>query len=176
LSAALHELVPTASVIAVLINPTNPTSDAEASELQRAAQALGVRLHVLNASTNHDIDLAFVNLVRQSAGALLVATDAFLNAQYDQLAALATRNAVPAIHQTREFAAAGGLMAYGASITDACRQAGIYAGRILRGEKPGDLPVQQAIKVDLVINLKTAKALGLIVPLPLSGLADELIE
>jgi len=172
----LHELVPAATVIAVLVNPTNPTSDAEASELQRAAQVLGIRLHILNASTDREIDSAFVNVVRQRAGALLVATDAFLNSQHDQLAALATRNAVPAIHQTREFTAAGGLMSYGASITDAYRQVGVYAGRILKGEKPGDLPVMRSSKFEFLINLKTAKTLGLAVPLTLQAAADEVIE
>jgi ABC-type uncharacterized transport system substrate-binding protein len=174
--ALLHELVPTAIVIAGLINPANPAADAEKRELERAARTMGLQLHIETASNDRDIEASFANLVQQRVGALLVATDAFLNAQYDQLAALAAHHALPAIHATREFATAGGLMSYGASIADACRQAGTLVGRILKGERPADLPVQQAVKVELVINLKTAKALGLTVPLPLSGLADELIE
>jgi len=172
----LHELVPSATVMAVLVNPTNQASEAETKELKEAARALGLQLHVLNATIDRDIDSAFVSLVRQRIGALVVATDGLFVARYNQLAALAGRNAVPAIHQMREFAAAGGLMSYGASIADASRQAGIYVGRILKGDKPTDLPVQQAVKVELIINLKAAKVLGLTVPLPLSGLANELIE
>jgi putative ABC transport system substrate-binding protein len=172
----LHELVPTATVMAVLINPTNPAAEAERKELKEAADALRLQLHFLNASTVRDIDSAFASLVKQRVGALLVTTDSLLITRYDQLAMLAGRNAVPAIHQAREFVAAGGLMSYGASVADATRQAGIYVGRILKGDKPADLPIQQAAKVELIINLKAAKALGLTVPLPLSGLADEVIE
>jgi putative tryptophan/tyrosine transport system substrate-binding protein len=172
----LHELVPTATVVAVLANPTSPNTEAETKELREAARAHGLQLQIFSATTDRDIDSAFASLVSQRVGALVVATDALLNAQYDQLAALTGRNAVPAIHQLREFATAGGLMSYGASIAEASRLAGIYVGRILKGEKPADLPVQQAVKVELIINMKTAKALGITVPLPLSGLADEVIE
>jgi putative ABC transport system substrate-binding protein len=172
----LHEMVPTATMIGVLVNPSNQATEAETRELKEAARVLGLQLHILNASTERDLSSAFVSLGQQRAGALLVATDALLNSLYDQLAALAGRLAVPTIHQTREFAAAGGLMSYGASIANASRQAAIYVGRIVKGEKPADLPVQQSTKVELVINLKTAKALGLSVPLPLTGRADEVIE
>jgi ABC-type uncharacterized transport system substrate-binding protein len=169
-------LVPAAAVIAVLVNPKNQATDAETRELKEAARALGLQLHVLNASGDRDIELAFADLARQRAGALLAATDALLNARYDQLAALAGRNAVPAIHQTREFAAAGGLMIYGADIADAWRQAGSYVGRILKGAKPADLPVVQSSKFELVINTQTATMLGLTVPPSLFAIADEVIE
>jgi putative ABC transport system substrate-binding protein len=169
-------MVPTATMIGVLVNPSNQATEAETRELKEAARVLGLQLHILNASTERDLSSAFVSLGQQRAGALLVATDALLNSLYDQLAALAGRLAVPTIHQTREFAAAGGLMSYGASIANASRQAAIYVGRIVKGEKPADLPVQQSTKVELVINLKTAKALGLSLPLPLTGRADEVIE
>jgi putative ABC transport system substrate-binding protein len=144
--------------------------------LQAAARTLGLELHELHASTEREIDAAFATLARLKAGALVIAPDGYLNSRSEQLAALTLRHAVPTIYTYREFAAAGGLMSYGGSDTDSYRQVGVYAGRILKGEKPADLPVQQSTKVELIINLKTAKALGLTVPLSLLGRADEVIE
>ena len=173
----LHELVPRASIIALLVNPTNPKlAETLSRDLQAAARTLGLQLHVLHSSTDRDIDTIFATLVQLRAGGLLIANDAFFVNQIDQLAALSVRHAVPTIFQTREFAAAGGLASYGTSLTDLFQRVGVYTGRILKGEKPTDLPVQQATKVELIINLKTAKALGLTVPLTLLGRADEVIE
>jgi putative ABC transport system substrate-binding protein len=172
-----HELLPTATMIAVLINPTNPNTEIELRDLHAAASALGLQIDILHASTEHDFNTVFATLARLRAGALVVSGgDAFLISRSEQLAALTLRHAVPAIFQFREFVAAGGLMSYGGSITDSYHQAGIYAGRILKGEKPADLPVQQSTKVELIINLKTAKALGLTVPISLLGRADVVIE
>jgi putative ABC transport system substrate-binding protein len=157
----LREVVPTATIIALLINPTNPALAATLSkDLQIVARTLGLELHVLHASTERDFATAFATLVQLRAGALVIGTDAFFNSRSEQLAALALRHAVPAIYQYPEFAAAGGLMSYGSSYADAHRLAGVYTGRILKGDKPADLPVQQATKVELIINLKTAKSLG----------------
>jgi putative tryptophan/tyrosine transport system substrate-binding protein len=172
----LRELVPTATVIALLINPTSPTAEIQSRNMQAAARNLGLQLHVLHASTERDFDTAFASLAQLRAGGLVIGADAFFVSRSEQLAALALRHAVPAIYQFRAFAAAGGLMSYGSNLRDAYRLAGVYTGRILKGEKPADLPIQQSTKVELIINLKTAKALGLTVPLPLSGRADELIE
>jgi putative tryptophan/tyrosine transport system substrate-binding protein len=172
----LHEVVPTATVVALLLNPTNPNAETSSKGFQAAAGVLGVQLHVLHASTERDLDTVFATLAQQRGGALVIAPDVFFSNQKEQLAALALRHAVPAIFQSPEFAAAGGLMSYGGSLTDTYRQAGIYTGRILKGEKPADLPVQQVTKVELVINLKTARALGLVVPLSVIGRADEVIE
>jgi putative ABC transport system substrate-binding protein len=173
----LHEMVPTANIIAVLINPTSPTlAETQSRDLQAAARILGLQLHVLHASAERDFDTAFATLVQLRAGGLVIGADAFFTTRREQLAALTVRHAVPAIYQFREFAAAGGLMSYGASFTDQFPQVGVYAGRILKGEKPADLPVQQATKVELIINMKTARALRLTVPLPLLGRADEVIE
>jgi putative ABC transport system substrate-binding protein len=172
----LRELVPTATTIAVLLNPTNPVTETQSREVQAAARILGLQLHVLYASTERDFDTAFATLVQLRAGGLVIGPDAFFVSRSEQLAALTVRHAVPTIYQFREFAAAGGLMSYGGSITDAYRLMGVYAGRILKGEKAADLPVQQATKVELALNLKTAKALGLTVPLALLGRADEVIE
>jgi putative ABC transport system substrate-binding protein len=173
----LHQMVPTATVIAALVNPTNPAlAEPATKDVQAAARTLGLQAHVIQASSERDIDTAFATLVRLRAGALLVCPDAFLLSRRDQIAALALRHAKPAIYFQREFAAAGGLMSYGPSVPDGYRQIGIYAGRILKGERPGDLPVQQSTKLDLVINLTTAKALGLDVPFYLQQLADEVIE
>ena len=172
-----HELLPTATIIAALVNPTNPNTEIELRGMQAAARALGLQLHVLHASSERDFAAVFAALPQLRAGVLVISgSDSFLISRSEQLAALTIRHAVPTIFQFREFIAAGGLMSYGGSITDSYRQAGIYAGRILKGEKPADLPVQQSAKVELMINLKTAKALGLTVPLPLLGRADEVIE
>jgi putative ABC transport system substrate-binding protein len=171
-----HELVPTAAIVAVLVNPSNTNTEPLSRDLQSAARAIGLQIHVLQASTEHDIDAAFATLLQVRAGALVIGTDPFFNSRSDQLAALALRHAMPTIYQFREFAAAGGVLSYGASITDSYRWVGLYTGRILKGEKPADLPVQQSTKVELIINLKTAKALGLTVPLSLLGRADEVIE
>jgi putative tryptophan/tyrosine transport system substrate-binding protein len=174
----LHELIPTATVVALLVNPTSPTSLAETTtrDTQGAARTLGLELHVLHASTERDIDTAFTTLAQRRAGALVIGPDPFFNSQIEQLAALALHHAVPAIYESRKFAAAGGLMSYGGSLTDLYHQAGVYTGRILKGEKPADLPVQQSTKVELFLNLKTAKSLGLTFPLTLLGRADEVIE
>jgi putative ABC transport system substrate-binding protein len=172
----LHEVVPNVGVIAMLVNPRDRRFEAEVRDVQEAAGRLGVRLVVLKASNESEIDTSFATLVREGAGALLVASDAFFYGRRDQLVALAARHAVPAIYQLRDFTAAGGLMSYGTNVAEAYHQVGIYAGRILKGEKPADLPVLQAIKFQLVINLKTAKALGLTISNAMQLLADEVIE
>jgi putative ABC transport system substrate-binding protein len=173
----LHELVPAAADIAFLRNPTNPYYAAlETAELQAAAGVLGLRLLLLNASSPGEIEVAFANLVAQRASAFLLGTDPFFMTARDQLVALANRHAVPAIYPFREDAVAGGLISYGTSLPDAFRLVGSYTGRILSGNKPADLPVQQVTKMEMVINLKTAKALGVSTPLPLLGRADEVIE
>jgi putative ABC transport system substrate-binding protein len=172
----LHELIPTAASIALLVNPTNPNAETLTRDLQAAARTLGPQLHVLHASTERDFDTVFASLARLRADGLVIGGDPIFNSRSGQLAALSLRHAVPAIYQYREFAAAGGLMSYGGSDTEASRLAGVYIGRILKGEKPGDLPVQQSTKVELIINLTTAKALGFTVPLALLTRADEVIE
>jgi putative tryptophan/tyrosine transport system substrate-binding protein len=172
----LHELVPTATTMALLLNPGSPYAERLSGEMQTAARTLGIQLHVLQASTEREIDTAFAKLVQLRASALVIGTDAFFNARIGQLAALAVRHMLPTIFQYREFAAAGALMSYGGSFTDDWRRAGVYTGRILKGDKPAHLPVQQSTKAELIINLKTAKALGLTVPLSLLGRADEVIE
>ena len=172
----LHELVPTAASIVLLINPANATTELVSRDLLAAARTLKLQLHILHASTDRDLETAFRTLVDLQAGGLVIAPDVFFGSRHEQLAALALRNAVPTIYQFREFAAAGGLVSYGGSIANSYRQAGVYTGRILKGEKPADLPVVQSTKVELIINLKTAMALGLTVPLPLLGRADEVIE
>jgi putative ABC transport system substrate-binding protein len=173
----LHELVPTARTVALLINPINSAlAEPTIRDVQAAAHTLGLQVHILNAGTDSEIDTAFAKIVELQVGGLVIGADNFFNSRSEQLAALARRHAVPAIYQYRAFAAAGGLMSYGASLTDAYRLLGLYTGRILKGEKPVDLPVQQATKVDLMINLKTAKALGLTIPITLLGRADEVIE
>jgi putative ABC transport system substrate-binding protein len=172
----LRELVPTATIIALLVNPTNPIAESQSRELQTAARTLGLQLRVLHASTERDFDTVFATLVQLRANALIIGTDILFINRSAQLAALTVRYAVPTITDYREFAVAGGLMSYGGSLTDLYRTVGAYIGRILKGEKPADLPVQQFTKVELAINFKTAKALGLAVPLPLLGRADEVIE
>jgi putative tryptophan/tyrosine transport system substrate-binding protein len=173
----LHELLPTAKTVALLVNPADPSNaEEQIREATSAAQMLGLDFHVLKASTEEQLDTAFANLGQLRAGGLVVGAEAFFRTHMGQLAALALRHAVPAISNGREFAAAGGLVSYGGSVTSSYRLAGVYTGRVLKGEKPADLPVQQATKFELYINLKTAKALGITVPLPLSGRADEVIE
>jgi putative tryptophan/tyrosine transport system substrate-binding protein len=173
----LHELIPTAAAVALLVNPTNSANaEAQTGSLRDAARSLGLQLHVLPASSPSEIDAAFETFIELRAGALVVAGDPFLSNRRAQIVALAARHAVPAIYAWREFATAGGLMSYGTDIADASRLAGEYTGKILKGAKPADLPVQQAVKVEFVINLNTAKTLGLTIPLPLLGRADEVIE
>ena len=173
----LHEVVPTATVVALLINPTNAhNAETITRGLEAAAHTLGLELHVLHASSEREIDLAFETLVRLRAGALVIGADALFNSRSNQLAALTLRYAVPAIYQFREFVSAGGLLSYGSTVADTYRPLGVYTGRILKGERREDLPVQQATRVELLINMKTAKALGFSVPLPLLARADEVIE
>ena len=173
----LHELVPTATIIAALVNPTNPViAETETRDLQAAARTLGLTLHVLHASSEQEIDTAFMTLVQLRAGALVIGTDSFFNSRSEQLAVLTLRHAVPAIYQFREFVLSGGLASFGTTVVDTYRPLGVYTGRILKGEKPADLPVQQATKLHLIINMKSANALGVTVPLPLVGRADEVIE
>jgi ABC-type uncharacterized transport system substrate-binding protein len=172
----LHELVPKVAVIALLVNPTNPNAVTLSRDLEAAARTLGLQLHVLHASTERDFDTVFAALTQLRAGALMIGTDGYFVDRVEQLGALTLRHEAPTIFQYREFAAAGGLMSYGGSRTDAFRQVGVYTGRILKGDKPADLPVQQSSKIEMIINLKTAKALGLTVPLTLLGRADEVIE
>ena len=172
----LRELIPGATVVGFLINPQNPTSTPQISDVQAAARSLGVNLRVLNASSEREIDTAFGSAVEQHVNAVVVGADSVFLSRRDQLVGLAARYALPAIYYVREFAVAGGLISYGASITDAYRLAGRYAGRILNGEKPADLPIQQTVKFELAINLKTAKTLGLTVPPSLLTSADDVIE
>ena len=173
----LHELVPMATVVGLLVNPTNPNlAEPTTKNLRAAAHTLGLQLHILNASTDRDFDTVFATLIQLQLGALVIGADPFFSSRLEQLAALTVRHAVPTVYQTREFTAAGGLMSYGASFTDAFRAAGVYTGRILKGDKPADLPVQQLVKVELIINRKTAKALGLTVPAALLARANEVIE
>ena len=172
----LRQLAPNATTIAVLVYPNTPNTEAERRDVQAAAQAIGQQLIILDASSGRDIDMAFATFVQRGAGALLVGSSAFMVSQREPLIALAARHALPASYHVREFVMAGGLMSYGASLADAYRQAGIYAGRILKGEKPGDLPVMRSTKFEFVINLRTAKALGLSVPPTLLATADEVIE
>ena len=172
----LHVAVPSAGTMALLVNPTNPNAETQSKSIEQAAAKLGVKLHVLNASTESDLDTAFAKLNQLGAGALIIAHDVFFNAQARQLGGLTLRNKLPAIYTLPEFSAGGGLISYGASRADAWHQAGLYVGRILKGEKPSELPVIQPTTFELTINLKTAKALGVSVPLPLIASADEIIE
>jgi len=172
-----RELFPGATTVALLVNPANPLAATISKELQAVADKLGLRVHVLHASTEADLEAAFATAEQLRAAALVIGVaDPWFLSHAAQLGALALRHSVPAIYQSREFAAAGGLMSYGGSAADTYRRAGVYAGRILKGEKPADLPVQQATTVELYINMKTARALGVTIPLPLSGRADEIFE
>jgi putative ABC transport system substrate-binding protein len=172
----LHDLIPTATIIGLLVNPTDPRAETQTRDMQEAAHSLGLQIHVLNASTEGEFKTAFAMLSQLRVGALLVGTSTLFSRRREQLVALAARQGVPAIYQYREYAAAGGLISYGTSITDAYRLAGIYTGRVLKGEKPADLPVLRPTKFELVINLKTAKTLGLSIPSGVLAIADEVIE
>jgi len=173
----LHELVPATKVMALLVNPANPTlADANIKELQAAARRLTLELHVLNASAEPEFDAVFAKLIELRAGGLVIGNDPLFTGRSEKLAALAVRHAVPTVYAWREFAVAGGLLSYGVAVPDSYRLAGNYAGRILKGEKPADLPVQQVSTVELIINMKAARALGISVPLSLIGRADEIIE
>jgi putative ABC transport system substrate-binding protein len=172
----LHELVPAATTMGLLVNPTSPNADKTLKDLEAAAHTLGLHLHLVHARTERDLDASLASLVQVGAGGLVIPPDALFTSQNEKLAALTSRYAVPSVHNLRSFVSAGGLMSYGGSFTDSFHQAGIYVGRILKGEKPGDLPVQRSTKVELVLNLKTAKALGITFPISLLGRADEVIE
>jgi putative tryptophan/tyrosine transport system substrate-binding protein len=172
----LHELIPAANPVAVLVNPSTAESSHQVRDLQAAARNLKLELHIVNARTEREFETAFATFAGLQARALVIAGDLFFSAKSDRLAALALRHRLPAAFQFREFAAAGGLLSYGSSFTDMYDQLGVYAARILKGEKPAVLPVQQATKAELILNLKTAKALGVNVPLSLLGRADEVIE
>jgi putative ABC transport system substrate-binding protein len=172
----LSELVPQAGVIALLVNPNNASAEPQSRYVQEAARAKGLQLHVLKAGTESEIDAAFASLVQLHINALVVGTDVFFFSRHDQLTALGARYAIPAVYEGRQFAAAGGLISYGTSVTAVNRQVGIYTGKILKGAKPADLPIQQPTTFELVINLKTAKALGLTVPQSILARADEVIE
>jgi putative ABC transport system substrate-binding protein len=173
----LHELLPTTRVVGLLVNPTDSAvAETNTRSVLAAAHTLGLEIHVVNASRERDFDGVFAKLIELRAGGLVVGAEALFTSHSEQLAVLAARHGMPTVYKGREFAAAGGLMSYGSDITESYRLAGIYTGRILKGAKPADLPVQQATKVELYINLKTAKALGITVPLPVSGRADEIFE
>ena len=172
----LRQLVPKATIIAMIVNPNTPVTEAERTDVQAAAKTVGQQLVIFDVSSQRDIETAFATFVQQGAGALLVGTGGFLNSEREQIVALADRYALPTSHSQREGVVAGGLMSYGTRITDAYRQVGIYVARILKGEKPADLPVMQATKFEFVLNLKAAKALGLYIPPTLLSLADEVIE
>jgi putative ABC transport system substrate-binding protein len=172
----LHELLPAEKIMGLLVNPTNPLAESVSTGVKAAAITLGLQLHVVRAHTDEELDVVFASLPGMKIGALVIGTDPFFTSRAEKLGAMSLRLAMPAIYQYREFTAAGGVMSYGGSITDSYYHAGVYAGRILKGEKPGDLPVQLSTKVELFFNLKSAKALGLTVPLTLLGRADEVIE
>jgi len=172
----LHEMVPKAAIIGYLVNPNNATSANLCRQIQAAERAIGQRVHILNVSSENDFEPAFATLDQIRAGGLCVQGDTFFNSRREQLVALAAHHSIPTVYAFRDYAAAGGLMSYGTSLRDAYRQVGVYAGRILNGEKPADLPVQLSVKVELAINLSTAKALGLTFPITLLGRADEVIE
>jgi putative tryptophan/tyrosine transport system substrate-binding protein len=172
----IHELVPDVAVAGMFVNPNNPNADSVTRNARETARSLGLQLHILNAGTALEIDAAFADLVEQRIGMLIIGADPFLLGRRDHLVALAGRHAVPAIYPAREFVTAGGLMSYGTSVSDAYRRAGVYAGKILKGAKPADLPVEQSTRFEFVINLKPASTLGLTIPDKLLALADEVIE
>jgi putative ABC transport system substrate-binding protein len=172
----LRELAPNANLLAMLVNPSNPNTQSDTVQMQLAARSLGVQILIVTASNETEFDAVFANLVEQRVAALIVNSDPFFYSRREQLTALVARHAIPAIYEVREFTAAGGLMSYGTSVTDAYRQAGVYVGRILKGESPGDLPIQQPVKFEFVINLKAAKTLGLEMPDRILVAADEVIE
>jgi putative tryptophan/tyrosine transport system substrate-binding protein len=172
----LHQALPTAGIFAVLVNPTSPTAESQLRNLQSAAGTLGLKLHVLHASAARDLDTVFATLSQLRASGLVIASDTFLGTHGEQLAALAVRHAMPAVHQSRDFTIAGGLMSYGGSFVESHRQAGSFTGRIIMGAKPADLPVRQVTIIEFLINLRTAKSLGVTFPRSLLVLADELIE
>jgi putative ABC transport system substrate-binding protein len=172
----LHEFLPATSIVAVLANPDNPSVESQSSDVLSAARSLGLELHILNASTERDFDAVFAKLIELRAGGLAISADPFFTAREEQLAALAVRYAVPTVYENHKFVAAGGLVSYGGNQVESYRLTGVYAARILKGEKPAELPVQQSTKVELFLNLKTAKALGIKFPLTLLGRADEVIE
>jgi putative ABC transport system substrate-binding protein len=172
----LHELVPAATVMALLINPSTPFAETLSRDAQAAAHTFGLQLRMLQATTDRELNSILADLPRLKVGGLVIGSDVFFNSRSEQLAALTLRHAMPAVYQYRAFVAAGGLMSYGGSLEDSYRLAGIYTGRVIKGERPGDLPVQQSTKVEMFLNLKTANALRLTVPLSLLGRADEVIE
>ena len=172
----IRELLPAATTVGLLINPTNAVAEIQSKQLEAAARTLGLQLRIVNASSERDFDAAFATLSQWQVRGLVIGTDGFLVSQSEQLAALTVRYSLPTIFQYRAFVTAGGLMSYGGSVTDSYRLSGVYTGRILKGEKPADLPVQQATKVELIINLKTARTLGITFPITLLGRADEVIE
>jgi len=172
----LHDMIPAATIIGLLLDPHDPRAEMQASDMRAAARALGLEVHLVNASTEGEVDAAFAKLAQQRAGALFVGTGEFFTKRSEQIVALAARYALPAIYQYRLFALAGGLATYGTSLTDSYRQAGVYTGRVLKGEKPADMPVWQPAKFELVLNLKTAKVLGLTIPPGVLAIADEVIE
>jgi ABC-type uncharacterized transport system substrate-binding protein len=172
----IHELIPNVAVAGMFVNPNNPNADSVTRNARETARSLGLQLHILNAGSPVEIDAAFAGLVEQRIGILLSAADPFFMGRRDQVVALAARHAVPAIYFAREFATAGGLMSYGTSISDAYRRAGVYTGKILKGARPADLPIEQSTRFEFVINLTTAKTLGLQIPDKLLALADEVIE
>ena len=174
--ALLHELVPTGTITGVIVNPSSPSIDTQLREINSAARALGRQIQIVNATNERELDAAFVSLAQSKVGALLIASNAYFTSRRDQIVALAAQRAIPAIYDQREFPMAGGLVSYGTNLSDSYRLMGVYTGKILKGEKPTDLPVQQSTKFELVINLKTAKALGLDIPATVLARADEVIE
>ena len=174
--ALLHELVPTGTITGVIVNPSSPSIDTQLREINSAARALGRQIQIVNATNERELDAAFVSLAQSKVGALLIASNASFTSRRDQIVALAAQRAIPAIYDQREFPMAGGLVSYGTNLSDSYRLMGVYTGKVLKGEKPTDLPVQQSTKFELVINLKTAKALGLDIPATVLARADEVIE
>jgi putative ABC transport system substrate-binding protein len=172
----LRQLVPTATIVGLLVNPANPTSESQANDVQAATRALGLELVIVNARSEREIEATFSSFVQGRVNAIVLGGDGFFLSRREQLVELAARHAIPVMYYLREYAAAGGLISYGTNMSDAYHLGGLYLGRILKGEKPSELPVQQSVNYELVINLKTAKALGLAVPLTMQATADEIIE